>query len=1098
MKKYFFALAALVLAAVSCGKEQMTPADEKTTPEVSGEKVEITLNVSSTATKTYVSDPATGAISWEAGDAVGVFTDLDTATPIQFTMTGAPGATADFTGSVSAGATKLYVFYPYDAGATFAAGKITMSLPSVQTVQANNVAKGAMVALGEGSGSGSSWSVTLVNAFSYIKFKLATEDVKKIVLSGGSDYLAGSATFNVADGVMTGTGNASSITATHESGYFTKDTYYYIPVLPGTVASLSFAMTSNTNGGAASTSGYDDWMAERTAGSSLTFARGTGLKFDALDADGATNSWSWYFDIHDAASLERFRALVAAGDFPAAGVAKFTSDVNLSGETLAAASGTFSGTLDGQGHSITNWESNGVSLFNLVTGTVKNFTVASSCTLSFPTPLTGSFGFICVDVQSAGKFDNITFDASVSQSGVSVTGGTYHGLYAGRCYGVIENCTNNGDISLTVSSFSASNNVYLGGMVGYFNSGDRRAAYRDTNNGNISYRVNAKGYFVFLGGITAGTSTSVIANATSSKGTIQECINTGNVSYYCTNGGSMEDNAGTGGTGNYFKVGGVAGYWEGNIIDCTNGVNGNATKGQVSATVPTNESTACATGPSIGGVAAFVLRNMTGCKNYGTVSIKGTFAGGGTGNAGNGVTAEFAAGGVVGQIGPQSDAGTYALSDCHNYGTLDFKGWMATGNGTGFNFGGVAGFSIVPVSDCSNNGLMTAESKGAYVRMGGVVGYASTTATVTDLTNNGNLDFRLVRSTAGAIDTYKQLSAQLRIGGVVGFTTTTASSCVNNNPMTLTTTAADNLSANLQVGGVVGYAGSTVSGTNNVNGDITITHSGKQVKCGGVLGEGVAQSLGSACKNYGDLDITCGSIAQSWFGGVFGSIPAPGSGNNTHTGLENHGNISLAITTSQNEGFYYLGGVSGTSAASQVFTNCKNYGDLTYSGDAKIRIGGINAYMNQTATGSVVECDITASCTGRDYSEVGGVSAYTAATNLLNWSFTGTINTSGSTKKVYTGGLLGKCNGASAFNGCTFEGTLTGADGNNVPGLYVGGLQANSLAIKFGNSSKCVVKTGAVVNGSPIASLTESNLISQSSDGGTYASSATLTNIVIE
>ncbi|MBR0245492.1 MAG: hypothetical protein IJQ61_03370 [Bacteroidales bacterium] len=1098
MKKYLFFAAALLFAAISCTKETPdTTAERPDAGKQSGRKT-IVLNIAGPDTKTYVSDPATGAISWEAGDVVGVFTDKDVTKPLPFTLSGEPGTSATFTGEVSEGASKIYVFYPYSAGATFSADatftdvKITMDLPSKQSVGATNVAKGAMVTVGEATkGGNGSYSARLHNAFSYIKFKITGDDVKEIVLSGGADKLAGTATFSVADGTMTGTGTVfSSIRATKADGYFTKDTYYYIPVLPGSVAALSFSMTSNTHGGTdTGTDGFDDWKAERVAGSALTFTRGTGLKFDALDQG---SKWSWYFDIHNAASLERFRALVAAGTFPASGVAKFTSDIDLSGVTLAAAAGTFKGTLDGQGHTITNWTSNGVSLLNLVPGTVKDFTLDSSCDLQFNATPGASFGFVCVDVQSGGVLDGVTNNASITQS-VSVTGAGSAVLapLAGRSYGLVQNCINNGNIAVTASA--ASQNVYLGGIVGYINSGDKLALYNNENHGDISYRVNAAGKYIYLGGIAAGTSTAAIASATASKGTIDACLNTGNITYISTNGGSLEENAGTAASGNYIKVGGVVGYFEGNVTNCINGIDGNNERGKVTVTIPTKENGACATGPSIGGVAAFVLRNMTGCKNYGRVSVSGTFAGGGTTNAGCGVTAEFAAGGVVGQIGASENSTSYSLNDCHNYGALELKGWMAYGNGTGFNFGGVAGYSAAPVSSCSNNASMLAESKGAFVRMGGVVGNTSSTAS--SLENNGALDFRLVRSTAGAVGTYKQLASQLRIGGVIGLALGNCTDLANKNSLKLTTTAADNLAAHLQIGGAVGYTEGTLTGSNE--GKITITHSGKQVKCGGVLGESLAQSL-SGCVNTGDMDITCGSVDQSWFGGVFGSIPAPGSGNNTHTGLENHGKIDLTITTSQSAGFYYLGGVAGTSAASQVYTNCKNYGDITYSGHAKMRIGGINAYMNQTAHGSVVECDITATCTGRDYSEVGGVSAYTAATGLTDWSFTGNINTSGSTKKVYTGGLLGKSNGKAAFNGCLFSGTLTGAAGNNVPGLYVGGLQANNLAMTFGATSKCVVAAGSKVNGVEVTSLTKDNLVSQSSDNGTYVSTATLTNIVIE
>ena len=1084
MKKYLIFTAVALLAAASCNKDSF----QEGKPVSTDGKKAVSLSISAPAAKSFVSDPAVGTISWETGDAVGVFTDLDS-TPIQFTLSGDPGTIATFTGEVSEGASSFYVFYPYDAEATFSAGKITTVLPSVQSVGENNVAKGAMVAVGTATNNGGNYSVTLKNAFSYIKFKITGEDVKEIVLSGGTDKLAGTATFSVSDASMTGVGTASSITATKADGYFTKDTYYYIPVLPGAVAALSFSMSSNTHGTDSGTAGYDDWKAERVAGSALTFTRGTGLKFDTLDQGTA---WKWYFDIHDAASLERFRALVAADKFPAAGVAKFTSNIDLSGETLAAAAGTFKGTLDGQGHSITGWTSAGVSLFEKISGTVKDFTLAASCNLQFNPVPCAQFGFVTLDVVSGGILDGITNNASITQTvSVTDTASAVIAPIAGRSYGLVQNCTNNGNVAITATA--AIQNVYLGGIVGYVNSGNKLALYNNTNNGDISYRVNAAGKYIYLGGVAAGTSTAAIASATASKGTIDGCLNTGNITYVSTNGGSLEENAGTAGSGNYIKVGGVIGYWEGNVTNCTNGISGNTEKGKVTVTIPTRENEACATGPAIGGIAAFVLRNMTGCNNYGKVTVSGTFAGGGTSNQGCGVTGEFAAGGVVGQIGPSADAASYALDDCHNHGALDLKGWMAYGNGTGFNFGGVAGYSAVPVSNCTNNAYMHAESKGAFVRMGGVVGNARTT--VSSLQNNGELDFTLLRSTAGA--NYKQLASELRIGGVVGLENAAATGLENHGALTLTTTAADALAAKLQIGGAVGYAGSTFSGSNS--GDVTIvSHDGKQVVLGGVIGEGVAQGLSAACSNTGNISAALGTVDQSWVGGVFGSIAKPASGNVTHSGVENHGSITLSIKNSSSTGFYYLGGVSGTSAASHVFTNCKNYGDITYTGHAKMRIGGINAYMNQTATGSVVECDIIANCTGRDYSEVGGVSAYTAATNLLNWSFKGSINTSGSTRKVYTGGLLGKSNGNAAFNGCSFDGTLTGAAGGNVPGLYVGGLQANGLTHTFGSTAKCVVAAGSEVNGAAVASLTTDNLVSQSSDGGTFASTGTLTNIVIE
>ena len=750
---------------------------------------------------------------------------------------------------------------------------------------------------------------------------------------------------------------------------------------------------------------------------------------------------------------------------------------------------SFVGTLDGKGHALLNWTSEGKPLFTALGqnegegGTVKDLVLDASCSL---TPsLDGNFGFIAATVLPSGVIDGVQIKADAVPLNVPTLAAPHIGMIAGVSYGLIQNCVNDGDLSVT--SAAGTGNAYIGGIVGYINAGDRVGLLNNENNGDITYTMNGPGLFAYLGGISAGTSTTKIADAKNSKGTIQNCVNTGKVSYTTTNGGSMAENEGTGRTGNYFKVGGVIGYFEGNVIDCTN-------RGEVSARVPTNEGAACTTGASIGGVAAFVLRNMTGCKNYGKVNVSGTFAGGNVDNQGCGITAEFAAGGVVGQIGAKESPEAYGLSDCHNYGELDLRGWMAYGNGTGFNFGGVVGYAGAPVSNCSNEADMLAESKGAFVRMGGVAGRI-VGQKATALENKGALDFRFVRSTAGAVDTYKQLASELRAGGVAAYVGGDIEDCSNSGELKITTTAEDNLSAALQAGGVVGYTDKLTSLSGSNTGKIDITYNGKSLRAGGIVGETVKSTALSGLVNSGALNVNVPSAGQSWIGGVLGFMPA---GSATLSGLENNGKVDVSIAEASSSAFYYVAGVSASSGTGYKYSGCVNKADITYSGKAKIRIGGVCAYTNQNDVDSSSSGNIKATCTGYDYSEVGGVCAYTAATGLSGWQFTGTIDTSESTAKVYTGGLLGKSNGKAAFNGCSFSGTLTGAAGNNVPGLYVGGLQTKDLAMTFGATAKCVVAAGSKVNGAEITVLTKENLVSQSSDGGTFTSTATLTNIVIE
>ncbi len=1056
MKKYFFAFAALVMAAVSCTKEQDI---QQTAPEqISGSKVALSLSVSSTPTKTYVSDPATGAITWEAGDAIGVFTDLDTSAPIEFTMAGAPGATATFEGSVTQGATKLYAFYPYDAGATFADGKITTTLPSVQEFGANNTVKGAMVALGTGAKNlDGTWNVTLKNAFAYLKFKIATEDVKEIVLNAGSGKIAGTATFSAADASMTGTGTTATIRATRE-GYFTKDSWYYIPVLPGTVDALELSMDSNTHGADTGTPGFEDWKAARTAASAITFTQNQGKEFPSLDADGTTNKWTWYFDIHDAASLERFRALVAAGKFPAAGVAKFTDSFSVSGDDVAAADGVFSGTLHGNNNTLT-WTANGKSLIKVLDGEVSGLNIAGTVTPE----VNGMFGTVADSVTVGGVIDGCKNYADGVVSKSSINAWTRVGMIAGKSNGLIQNCENHGDLQITVTG-NASNSVateggtWIGGIAGQFDASglvDKISIKSCINDGSVSLEIDgtSSNNYMFVGGITGGTMAHTVASATSEIGSIDGCYNYKDVSLTLKNGGSLTDDAGVEGSANYSNVGGIAGYVEGSITNCYNGTAENNADAEVSSLFPTKENGACVSRPAIGGIAGFVLRNVAGCYNYGKVSIKGTFAGGGTGNPGNGVSHEVDFGGIVGQAGPASDADSYSISNCHNYGALDFKGWMAYGNGTGFNYGGVAGYSSVALVNCTNNSSMSVESKGAYNRIGGIVG--NTTSSLSALTNNSTLTLNLKRTTAGEVATYKQLMQELFVGGVVGKISNgkAMSTLINNGDITLSVNSADALafssaSKHLSIGGVAGYlsGAANLSGLSNtgsivLNSNQTLT---KNVNLGGVVGlfESTTSSL-TDFSNSGNLTNNISTSGAVNVAGITTQIQAATFSGTTY----NSGDITNngSSTASSGEMMHIaglIGIVQGTKLNGTAGSYITNSGNITNTGSAFWQtIGGVVSHCNSSADASITYCkntgkvSTTGGNTNTDASNlaIAGVIARTnqpiTFNNLINGDESAKNDAVKGVVEINASAAIG-CRmliaGCVAYTACSYSATVTG------------------------------------------------------------------------
>lgn len=1032
MKKYFYFAAALLFAAISCTKE--TPDTNTELPDAgkqSGRKT-IVLNIAGSDTKTYVSDPAAGTISWETGDVVGVFTDKDVTEPLRFTLSGEPGTSATFKGEVSDGASHIYVFYPYSAYATFDDGKITMTLPSEQSVGTNNVAKGAMVAVGEATkGGNGSYSARLNNAFSYIKFKITGDDIKEIVLSGGADKLAGTATFSVADGTMIGTGTSASITATKAGGYFTKDTYYYIPVLPGDVAALSFSMTSNTHGTDTGTADFDDWKAERVAGSALTFTRGTGLKFDALDQG---TKWNWYFDIHDAASLERFRALVAADNFPAAGVAKFTSDIDLSGETLAAAAGTFKGTLDGQGHSITNWTSNGVSLFEKVDGKVLRVQIANSCTL---VPEIGdNFGFIANQVTQSGIIDACYNHADITCTFTSETKFSI-GALVGNSSGVVKNCVNSGNISLT-SEVSTSPVAYIGGLVGSVSvpsDSELKVLDANKNTGNIIYTVKNKTEYVYIGGITAGSYDLAAKDVDSPMGVISNCTNEGSVVYNLFNGGSSFE-AGSSGNGNVCNVGGIAGCFAGKISGCTNG-KANDSLGSISVNAPTSDTAACITRPAVGGVAAYVMFGAEDCYNYGPISFKGTCAGLGltaspnglaTGIEGTGVLECPSFGGVFAQVGPGktessgSDRGASLLvNNCENHGDVTIYPWMAIMNGTEFCSGGVIGYSGIPSSSCANYNAVTVYAKGAVNNIAGVIG--RTIYDVSSCENRGVLNVTLQKSLSD--DSDGQISNLQRIGGVVGYSNSGANieSCTNCSEVIvnteITSSAVGKIGQQI-VGGVVGrFDGVSFSLNENkadvtVGGDSIIGTSGTgSLVIGGTAGWLVCSEIQTSIKNSGCVSYQGKTDKTIWLGGCAGYVNLTSC---TVSGAANSRSVETGEESSV--ATLHVGGVFGnaTTGTSITIPEAINSAGITINGTVTtLNAGGIIGRLEGNGTKDVTNCenrpegDIiskksvgTFNCGG-----IIGLSESVGAVTLKNNTNCGEISNVGSISSPRFGGIVG-------------------------------------------------------------------------------------------
>lgn len=199
--------------------------------------------------------------------------------------------------------------------------------------------------------------------------------------------------------------------------------------------------------------------------------------------------------------------------------AVLTADIDLSGETwtpIGSESTPYTGTFDGQGYTISgmtieNAESYS-GLFGNVTGTVKNFTVTGSITITGDETVAKVGGAVgSLGTASAGG----TVSGVISDVDITVSAGNDHiggvvGSMPENSSPTVENCVYTGDINITVAAGS------VAGVVGYIRTGTIQNC---ANWGDISVSGSGDGS---VGGILG------YCNNKSIK--ITACYNTGIIS----------------------------------------------------------------------------------------------------------------------------------------------------------------------------------------------------------------------------------------------------------------------------------------------------------------------------------------------------------------------------------------------------------------------------------------------------------------------------------------------------------------------------------------------------------------------------------------
>ncbi len=321
-------------------------------------------------------------------------------------------------------------------------------------------------------------------------------------------------------------------------------------------------------------------------------------------------------EIASAEDLVRFAEIVNGGNEYKGKTVTLANDIDLS-SVCSAESGIswtaigcediggkhpFGGVFEGGGHSVTglyiNNSGKSQGLFGVVSGTVRGLTVSGEITAS--SAVGGIAGW------NYGRIENCR--SNVVINALREAGGIAGTLANG---GVIENCENTGDITVT------NKETYAGGIAG---QNIRGSVIGCTNSGKIENGMD--GFRNKLGGIVgylnSGTITgsnnsgSVVSNAEKASYTGDVTDNyVGGITGY-SEGGTIKDSNNSGTVHNaVYYAGGIAGYLQygDTVSNCNN-------SGPVSA------------GDYAGGIVGYNKSDISNCRNDGLVTSEGDFAGG--------------------------------------------------------------------------------------------------------------------------------------------------------------------------------------------------------------------------------------------------------------------------------------------------------------------------------------------------------------------------------------------------------------------------------------------------------------------------------------
>lgn len=652
MKKILFFVSIAAVAVISsCSKNNVAPESDVQTVKIAAALPDVV--------RTHLDNLA---CKWSEGDQIVVNGETSTSIDIKgdgsyatFTL---PVVDAPYCGLYPASA---YVAGSYDP-ANSKYGSVT--LPATQNYTAGSYDPAAAILLGKQETAGK--GIGFANAMAYLKFTVnagtTTANIKSIQLeSYGSENLSGTFTIDGNYTTLTNTGKTKTPVTLNcgESG-----------VALGT--SMIIAIPAKTYAQGFSIKIVDVEGKYQVAKTSVEFVAAAGTIYpttltfvpQGTLVDG---------EIYTVADWNNFVAQVGSGDDFSGKTVTIKNDLTV--ETyLNYYKGTFNGTLDGGNHTVTV-NANKWPLFEILgsDGIIKDLTIAGNIGGSTATQSAvanpGEVGNAVFVKQNRGKITNCKNTTNTTLP--KITGAVIFGCFCAQNAGILEDCVNEGNI--TIAGTCASVGLYGGGLA-------------------------AAGH-----GLVQSTKTGPTdVDPNLPSGQFIRCTNKGNIELTLTGGATPPVKCAIGGIcGVAFKdgvtftgcvnEGEVAKYDKG--VSATN--NANCVGGICGRAAATNTDTNLAVDPKAGYKIDF-----TNCTNKGAViNLSRISSTNYALNAESGARKSYF-GGIAGMIvGSNTDASKRAtISGCKNYGDIA-GGWNGVSSNTPGALAGCA--TNVNVSDCT-------------------------------------------------------------------------------------------------------------------------------------------------------------------------------------------------------------------------------------------------------------------------------------------------------------------------------------------------------------------------------------------------------------